>query len=71
MQRRGVVTIEAKIEDIISFVGEKIFRRNFIGLNVLSYYFWYKFPIVLRNDFHGIKKVSFHVSMDEDNERLL
>lgn len=24
MERRGVVTIEAKIEDIISFVGEKI-----------------------------------------------
>lgn len=52
MERRGVVTIEAKIEDIISFVGEKIeemffiflYRKNFtfysvIGLNLLCYYF--------------------------------
>lgn len=83
MERRGVVTIEAKIEDIISFVGEKIeemffiflYRKNFtfysvIGLNLLCYYFWR-----VRHEMSSttnIKKVSFHVSsnismFDEDN----
>lgn len=41
MQRRGVVTIEATIEDIIPFVGEKIAKCSLffhIGKNLVVYF---------------------------------